>query len=269
MSASLATSQSPVTLASTPSQEQAHHVAAHNRAQRILAIVPAYNEAGSIARVVAEVREAEPALDVVVIDDGSVDATASLADRAGATVLRMPFNVGIGGAVQTGYQYALANGYDIAIQVDGDGQHDPSEIARLIAPLLSEDVDMSIGTRFLGERTYRSPLGRRIGIRMFARIVSLMVGQPVTDTTSGFRAVNRSGIRLFAQDYPNDYPEVESIVLLCKHGLRMSEVPVEMRERASGTSSITLVRSVYYVVKVTLALLISLFRKPRALPEEL
>ncbi len=181
----------------------------------------------------------------------------------------MPFNVGIGGAVQTGYQYALAQGYDVAIQVDGDGQHDPAEIAKLIEPLLVDGADMSVGTRFRGDHSYRSPIARRIGIRMFARIVSLMVDHRVTDTTSGFRAVNRSGIELFASDYPNDYPEVESIVLLCRHGLTMTEVPVEMRERASGTSSITVVQSIYYVVKVTLALLIGLFRKPRVLSEGL
>ena len=269
MSASVATKQPAVTLGSTQPHESVETLAPRARVPRILAVVPAYNEAGSIERVIAEVGRCVPPVDVVVVDDGSADATAALAERAGAAVLRMPFNVGIGGAVQTGYKYALARGYDIAIQVDGDGQHDPGEIGKLIDPLLRGENDMSVGTRFRGDHTYRSPLARRIGIRMFARIVSLMVGHRVTDTTSGFRAVNRSGIQLFAGDYPNDYPEVESIVLLCRHGLTMTEVPVEMRERASGTSSITVIRSIYYVVKVMLALLISLFRKPRVLTEEL
>lgn len=269
MSASLATKQPPATLGSTQPHESIGAVRPRAGSPRVLAIVPAYNEAGSIAEVIGEVKRFAPAVDVAVIDDGSTDATGVLAERAGATVLRMPFNVGIGGAVQTGYQYALSRGYDIAIQVDGDGQHDPAEIERLIEPLLAGEADLAVGTRFRGDGTYRSPFARRIGIQMFARIVSVMVRQRVTDTTSGFRAVNRSGIQLFARDYPNDYPEVESIVLLCRHGLTMTEVPVEMRERSAGTSSITVVQSIYYVVKVTLALLIGLFRKPRVLSEEL
>ena len=269
VSASSATKEPPVTLGPIQTQEAPEDAQVRQRAHRVLAIVPAYNEAGSIAAVVAEIRRAQPTVDVVVVDDGSIDATAMLAEKAGAIVLRMPFNVGIGGAVQTGYQFALARGYDVAVQVDGDGQHDPSELGKIVAPLIDGEADMAVGTRFRGERTYRAPLGRRIGIGMFARIVSVMVGHKVTDTTSGFRAVNRSGIRLFSREYPNDYPEVESIVLLCRHALTMTEVPVEMRERSAGTSSITFIRSVYYVVKVMLALLISLFRKPRALPEEL
>lgn len=269
MSANLATTQPPGTLGSTPTRESTVASRPDSRSPRVLAVVPAFNEAGSIAGVVAEIRRCAPSVDVVVIDDGSTDATGALAEKAGATVLQLPFNVGIGGTVQTGYQYALSRGYDVAVQVDGDGQHDPSEIERLTGPLRSGEADMAIGTRFRGEGTYRSPLARRIGIQMFARIVSLMVRQRVTDTTSGFRAVNRSGIQLFARDYPNDYPEVESIVLLCRHGLTVTEVPVEMRERETGTSSITVVESIYYVVKVTLALVIGLFRKPRVLSEEL
>ena len=235
---------------------------------RRVAIVPAYNEAGSVAQVISEIRAADPAMDVVVVDDGSGDATASIASRAGAVVLRLPFNLGIGGAVQTGYRYALENGYQIAIQVDGDGQHLPTEIPKLLEPILSGRADMVVGTRWRGEGDYRAPLGRRIGIELFARLVSLIVRQRVTDTTSGFRAVNRTGIRLFAVDYPHDYPEVETTVLVFRHRMRMVEVPVVMRERAAGQSSITLFRSVYYVVKVTLALLVGLFRKPTTLPED-
>lgn len=235
---------------------------------RRVAIVPAYNEAGSVAQVISEIRAADPAMDVVVVDDGSRDATAAIASRAGAVVLRLPFNLGIGGAVQTGYRYALENGYQIAIQVDGDGQHLPTEIPKLLEPILSGQADMVVGTRWRGEGDYRAPLGRRIGIELFARLVSLIVGQRVTDTTSGFRAVNRTGIRLFAVDYPHDYPEVETTVLVFRHRMRMVEVPVVMRERAAGQSSITLFRSVYYVVKVTLALLVGLFRKPTTLPED-
>ena len=235
---------------------------------RRLAIVPAYNEAGSISAVIAEIRAADPGLDIVVIDDGSRDATSAIARREGVEVVRLPFNLGIGGAVQTGYKYALENGYRIAIQIDGDGQHDPRELPKLLAPLLDDQADMVVGTRWRDVREYRAPLTRRIGIVLFARLVSLIVGQRVTDTTSGFRAVNRHGIRLFAADYPHDYPEVETTVLVFRHRLRMQEVGVIMRERAAGESSITLVRSVYYVVKVSLALFVGLFRRPATLPED-
>jgi glycosyltransferase involved in cell wall biosynthesis len=218
--------------------------------------------------VIAEIRAADPGLDVVVVDDGSRDGTAAIAAAAGAVVLRLPFNLGIGGAVQTGYKYALDEGYQIAVQVDGDGQHDPLEIGKLLAPILEGRADMVVGTRFRGEGEYRAPFARRVGIELFARLVSLIVRQRVTDTTSGFRAVNRRGIRLFAVDYPHDYPEVETTVLVFRHRMSMVEVSVRMRERATGRSSITVFRSVYYVVKVTLALLVGLFRKPTTLPED-
>jgi glycosyltransferase involved in cell wall biosynthesis len=218
--------------------------------------------------VIAEIRAADPGLDVVVVDDGSRDGTAAIAAAAGAVVLRLPFNLGIGGAVQTGYKYALDEGYQIAVQVDGDGQHDPLEIGKLLEPILEGRADMVVGTRFRGEGEYRAPFARRVGIELFARLVSLIVRQRVTDTTSGFRAVNRTGIRLFAVDYPHDYPEVETTVLVFRHRMSMVEVSVRMRERATGRSSITVFRSVYYVVKVTLALLVGLFRKPTTLPED-
>ncbi len=236
---------------------------------RRIALIPAYNEAGSIASVIAEVRAFDPDFDVVVVDDGSRDATARIAREAGAHVVRLPYNLGIGGAVQTGYQYARDHGFDIAVQVDGDGQHDPSEIPVLLEPLLAGEADMAVGTRFGGAGTYKPPLFRRLGIKLFAGVVSLIVRQRVTDTTSGFRAVNRRGIRLFAADYPHDYPEVEASVLVCKHRLTMVEVPVSMRERTSGRSSITALRSIYYMIKVLLALFIGLFRRyPTRMEEE-
>ena len=235
---------------------------------RRIAVVPALNEAASIQSVIAEVRAFDPEFEVVVVDDGSTDATAQLAGEAGAHVVRLPFNLGIGGAVQTGYQFARDYGFDLAVQVDGDGQHDPDQIPLLLGPLLDGSVDMVVGTRFAGEGGYRAPLGRRIGIGIFARVVSLVVGQRVTDTTSGFRACNRKAIQLFAADYPHDYPEVEGTILVFKHRLRMAEVPVAMRARAGGRSSIGTASSAYYMVKVLLAIFIGLFRrKPTPLEE--
>ena len=235
---------------------------------RRLAIVPAYNEAEAIETVISELRAFDPDLEIVVIDDGSSDGTGTRAAKTGAQVVNLPFNLGIGGAMQTGYQYARNRGFDLAIQVDGDGQHDPREIASLIEPILVGDADMAVGTRFAGGRRYQPPFARRVGIRLFARVVSLIVRQRVTDTTSGFRAVNRRGIALFASDYPHDYPEVETTVLVHQHRLRMVEVPVNMRTRAVGRSSITLFQSIYYTIKVSLALFVGLFRRPSNYLEE-
>jgi glycosyltransferase involved in cell wall biosynthesis len=229
--------------------------------RRRIAIVPAFNEEHTVARVIDEIRAFDPGFAIVVVDDGSTDRTAVVAERLGVQVLRLPFNLGIGGAVQTGYQYARDNGFELAVQVDGDAQHNPQEIARLVDPILEGNADMVVGTRFTEGGGYRGTRLRRVGIHLFAGLVSLMVGQRVTDTTSGFRAVNRKGIRLFAADYPHDYPEVEATVLLARHRLRMVEVPVVMRIRETGSSSITALRSVYYMVKVLLALFIGLFRR--------
>jgi glycosyltransferase involved in cell wall biosynthesis len=229
---------------------------------RRIAIVPAYREERAIAGVVAEIRAFDPGLEVVVVDDGSRDDTAAAARAAGAAVVSLPFNLGIGGAVQTGFKYALAHGYDLAVRLDGDGQHDPTELPKLIEPVLAGQADIVVGSRFAQDDPgYRAPLARRLGIGLFARIVSLLVRQRVTDTTSGFQALNRKGIALFADDYPHDYPEVEATVMVVRHELRLLEVPVRMREREHGRSSITALRSLYYVVKVLLALFIGLFRR--------
>jgi glycosyltransferase involved in cell wall biosynthesis len=230
-------------------------------AVRRVVIVPAHNEEECVAGVIQEVRAGDPELEIVVVDDGSGDRTAQIAEAAGAIVLRLPFNVGIGGAVQTGYQYARDNGFDIAVQVDGDGQHDPNEIERLLEPIRNGQADMVVGTRFAAGGGYRGTRLRRVGIRIFAAIVSRLVSARVTDTTSGFRAVNRKAICLFATEYPHDYPEVESTVLLVRHGMRMVEVPVQMRVRETGHSSITALRAAYYMIKVLLALFIGLFRR--------
>jgi glycosyltransferase involved in cell wall biosynthesis len=226
-----------------------------------IAIVPALNEEQTVARVVDEIRAFDPGFDIVVVDDGSVDRTAGVAADRGAHVLRLPFNLGIGGAMQTGYRFAFEQGYDVAVQVDGDGQHDPTQLPKILAPVVSGEADLCVGSRFTGSGEFRSSFARRVGSKIFARVVSLVVRQKVTDTTSGFRAVNRRGIALFAADYPHDYPEVEATVMCVKHKLRLTEVPVEMRERGGGASSITALRSVYYMAKVLLAIFVGLFRR--------
>jgi glycosyltransferase involved in cell wall biosynthesis len=234
-----------------------------------VAIVPALNEEHSVARVIDELRAFDSGLDVVVVDDGSVDATAQVARAKGALVLRLPFNLGIGGAVQTGFRFAFENGYDIAVRVDGDGQHDPAQLGLVLDPVLRGEADIAVGSRFADDaaRGYRSSRTRRVGIRLLAWVVSRIVGQRVTDATSGFQALNREGIALFARDYPHDYPEVEATVMVFRHRLRLREVPVEMRERGGGRSSITALRSIYYMVKVLLAIFVGLFRR-NVVPQE-
>ena len=232
---------------------------------RKLAVVPAYNEAASVGDVVRGLHSRSPEYDVVVIDDGSTDATAKIAEEAGACVLRLPFNLGIGGAVQSGFKYALDHSYDYAVQVDGDGQHDPGEIGRLEEAMREQTVDMVCGSRFLTEDyRYPAPVSRRTGIHLFAFLLSRIVGQRVSDPTSGFRLFNRRGIAVFARDYPHDYPEVEAVLMVHWHRLRMCEVPVRMFARNGGMSSINgSGKSAYYMIKVLLAIFVGLARKRR------
>jgi glycosyltransferase involved in cell wall biosynthesis len=229
----------------------------------ILAIVPAYNEASAVSGVVRELRAVRPRVDVLVVNDGSVDGTAGEAERAGARVVNLPFNLGIGGAVQTGFRYALEHGYDMAVQVDGDGQHIPAQIPVLIDALESMHADVVIGSRFLdatgGYTT--SPL-RRIGVRVFTRVNSLVLRRRITDNTSGFRVFNRRALAFLSDNYPQDYPEPESVILLGRNGFILKEVAVRMRERGSGKSSISALRSVYYMVKVLLAIFMDVFKTP-------
>jgi glycosyltransferase involved in cell wall biosynthesis len=230
---------------------------------RKLAIVPAYNEAGMVGRVVRDIRRHAPGFDVVVVDDGSTDTTAAHAQAQGAYVISHPFNLGIGGAMQSGYKFALRNGYDVAVQVDGDGQHKPAHIPDLLAALQTEDekADMVTGSRFRGDPGYKVPVGRRAGNMIFAVVLTAITRRRITDPTSGFRMANRRGIELFARDYPHDYPEVEAILMLHAHKLRLHEVPVRMNARGFGRSSIDYPRSAYYMVKVLLAIFIGLFRR--------
>ncbi|HEU4974696.1 MAG TPA: glycosyltransferase family 2 protein [Baekduia sp.] len=224
--------------------------------------MPAYNESATILDVVRSVREHAPGYDVLVVDDGSTDDTTKLAELAGARVLRLPFNLGIGGAVQAGFVYALEQGYTHMVQIDGDGQHDPRELHHLEAAMDTDDLDVVCGSRFItDDHHYPAPISRRTGIHIFAYTLSALVGQRVTDPTSGFRLYNRRAITLFARDYPHDYPEVEAVLMLHHHRLTMREVPVQMMVRGGGVSSISTGKSAYYMIKVLLALGVALARR--------
>jgi glycosyltransferase involved in cell wall biosynthesis len=231
--------------------------------ERKLAVVPAYNEAATVGTVVGALHRDAPDWDVLVIDDGSTDDTAKVAARAGARVLSLPFNLGIGGAVQAGFRYAREENYDLMVQVDGDGQHVPAEIPALVRARAEEPrLDMVCGSRFLSaDNRYPAPISRRTGIHLFAFLLSRIVGQRVSDPTSGFRLYNRQAIGLFARDYPHDYPEVEAVLMLHHHRLTMREVPVLMYERGGGVSSIRSGKSIYYMVKVLLAIGVGLVRR--------
>jgi len=231
------------------------------RGLKRMAIVPALNEEGGVARVIAEIRAFDAELDIVVVDDGSGDRTAQVAAAAGAHVLRLPFNLGIGGAVQTGFRYAYENGYDLVVRVDGDGQHDASHLGALVEPVLAGHADIVVGSRFAGVSGYRQSVSRNVANRVFARTASLVTRQRVTDPSSGFQALNRRAIALFAADYPHEFPEVEATVMVARHRLRRVEVPVAMRQRLAGRSSIDVFHSVYFMAKVLLALFVGLFRR--------
>lgn len=229
--------------------------------RKILVIIPAFNEECSLPAVIGKIRRFS-GIDVLVVNDGSRDNTSEVARAAGAGVIDLPFNLGIGGAVQTGYLFADKNGYDVAVQVDADGQHDPDDLFTIISPVLRGEADMVLGSRFVEATGYRSPLARRVGIALFSAVVSLITGQTFKDTTSGYRAVNKRIIRFFADNYPTDYPEVEALVVLKRNGFSIKEVPVTMAQREHGESSITPLKSVYYMIKVLLAIFMNLLRAP-------
>ncbi|MCR8643146.1 glycosyltransferase family 2 protein [Paenibacillus sp. N1-5-1-14] len=229
-----------------------------------LIIIPAYNEEGSIHSVIHAIKRTHPEVDIVVINDGSRDRTVQIAEATGlAHVITMPVNVGIGGAMQTGYLYALRHGYDIAVQMDADGQHDPEYLAPLLRGIESGEADCMIGSRFVEKTEYRSSLSRRIGILFFSWLISISTKKRFTDPTSGFRAANRQVIEVFSNYYPDDYPEVEAIVLLERLGFNVKEASVLMHSRETGMSSITPIKSVYYMLKVSLSVLMTLLRTRR------
>jgi len=231
--------------------------------RRILIVIPAYNEEQTIAEVIKGVKNLGAGYDVVVVDDSSCDDTGLKASIEGATVIKLPCNLGIGGAVQTGFKYAQSKGYDACVQVDGDGQHPTAEIPRLLRYIFEEGYDLVIGSRFVEDIPYNVSFMRNLGIKVLSIALKCATGLEVKDTTSGFRAINRRAIEFFSREYPQDYPEPESLILSNQYGFRVIEVPVQMNSRMYGASSITPVKSAYYMVKVLLAMFVDLFRKPR------
>ncbi|MBX7258137.1 MAG: glycosyltransferase family 2 protein [Candidatus Hydrogenedentes bacterium] len=225
-------------------------------------LLPAYNEGEHIADVIAGAREAMPDTDIVVIDDGSADTTALNALEAGAIVVPHPFNMGYGVALQTGYKFALANGAHYVVQMDSDGQHDPAGLARLLERVRSGHCDLCVGSRFLEGRTYSIPMARRLGMVFFRRVASYVLGQTITDPTSGFQAMNRRVLEFFAKDlYPGDYPDTDVLVLLHHHGFRIIEIPVVMRESRTGKSIHSGFKPVYYLFKMALDIPLNLLRR--------
>ncbi len=223
---------------------------------KTLVIIPAFNERECIEKTIKEVQSACAEVDLLVVNDCSEDDTAKILRRLRIPFLDLPVNLGIGGAVQAGYRYALENGYEVAIQLDGDGQHDPRYLSEMVRVLESGEADIVIGSRFLEKEGFQSSGARRAGIRFLDRLIRLCSGVTVTDCTSGFRAVSADYIKLYAEDYPVDYPEPEAIVQAALQGAKIREIPVVMRERKTGSSSIRPLRSVYYMTKVSLAILL-------------
>lgn len=226
-----------------------------------LIIIPAYNEAENIVKTVEAIKEKAKGFDYIIINDCSTDRTKNICEENGYNVINLPINLGIGGAVQTGYKYAYNHDYDIAVQVDGDGQHDPLFLEVMAQYLEEHSVDMVIGSRFIEKKGFQSSRARRIGIVFFAQLIKIMTGATITDPTSGLRMVGRNVIELFSNDYPRDYPEPESVVAILRRHMKVIEIPVVMKEREGGVSSISLKKSVYYMIKVTLAILIERIRK--------
>jgi glycosyltransferase involved in cell wall biosynthesis len=228
---------------------------------KILVIVPAYNEQDNLSSLVDKLRQVKPRLDILIINDRSQDRTARICRELKVNTIHLPCNLGIGGAVQTGYKYAQLHGYEYAVQVDGDGQHDPEYISEILRPLIEKKADLVIGSRYINKEGYQSSAIRRIGIRYFSLLINLLIQQKVTDPTSGFRACNAKVIDLFSRFYPADYPEPESIVLIKRNGYSITEVPVIMQERLGGVSSIKSFKTLYYMIKVSLAILIDRMRR--------
>lgn len=226
-----------------------------------LIIIPAFNEEENIEKTVTSIQKDAKEFDYVIINDCSTDRTRKICEQKGYNVVNLPINLGIGGAVQTGYKYAYENGYDVAVQVDGDGQHDPEFLNKMAEYIEKNKVDMVIGSRFIEKKGFQSSVTRRMGIKFFSVLIKLLTGSVITDPTSGLRMVGRNVMEIFAKDYPRDYPEPESVVAVLRKNLVVKEIPVIMHEREGGVSSISPKKSIYYMIKVTLAILIERIRK--------
>lgn len=224
-------------------------------------IIPAYNEQENIERTVNAIQKSAQGFDYVIINDCSTDSTRKICEEKGFDIVNLPINLGIGGAVQTGYKYAYENGYDVAVQVDGDGQHDPEFLNTMAKYLVEHQVDMVIGSRFIEKKGFQSSITRRMGIKFFSGLIKILTGKTITDPTSGLRMIGRNVMEIFSRDYPRDYPEPESIVAVLRKNMKIEEIPVVMLERQGGVSSISPKKSIYYMVKVTLAILIERIRK--------
>jgi hypothetical protein len=230
-------------------------------ASRVIIIIPAYNEENNISSVIENVAQEVPFADILVINDGSSDHTSTLVKKKNIPLIDLPYNMGIGTAVQTGYKYAARKGYEIAIQVDGDGQHDARFLRNLIEPILSDEAQIVIGSRYINRTGFQSTFWRRLGIRYLSWLIGLISGQKITDPTSGFRAVNKEVIAFLARKYPPDYPEPESVAMLSRKGFKIKEIAVEMKDRASGSSSINPLSAIYYMIKVSLAIMINSIKR--------
>lgn len=226
-----------------------------------LIIIPAFNEEENIEKTVTSIEKDAKEFDYVIINDCSTDRTKQICEQKGYNIVNLPINLGIGGAVQTGYKYAYVNGYDVAVQVDGDGQHDPEFLNEMAEYIEKNKVDMVIGSRFIEKKGFQSSAARRMGIKFFSTLIKVLIGAVITDPTSGLRMVGRNVIEIFAKDYPRDYPEPESVVAVLRKKLIVKEIPVIMHEREGGVSSISPKKSIYYMIKVTLAMLIERIRK--------
>ena len=226
-----------------------------------LEIIPAFNEEGNLEKTIKDIKDNAPDFDYVIINDCSTDKTLEMCRRHGFSYLNLPVNLGIGGAVQTGYRYAYYHGYDIAVQFDGDGQHSASHLEDMVTTLIDTESDMVIGSRFIEKEGFQSSGLRRIGIKYFTGLIKLLTGKKITDPTSGMRMVNKKLLEKFTDEYPKDYPEPESVVTILSEKYKVTEIPVVMNEREEGVSSISLKNSVYYMIKVSFAILIARMKK--------
>lgn len=223
---------------------------------KVLIIIPAYNEEKSIEKVVENLINNYPQYDYLIVNDGSTDRTEEICREKNYNFVTLPVNLGIGGGVQTGYIYAVKNDYDIAIQTDGDGQHNPEYIEKLIEPIVKGEADMTIGSRFIEKEGFQTSFMRRMGINIIKGVIKMCCGVTIKDNTSGFRASSKELTKYFSENYAQDYPEPEAIVTSVLNGYTVKEVPVVMNEREEGVSSINAAKSVYYMIKVSLALMI-------------